>query len=236
MGRFFAASILALGAGAVHAQEFKGAEVSAEILGYTDDLDFGESNYRGSVEVGLLGAFGIQGDLAFNESRNIDLGSRTLTVHAIYDAFAFGTVGAFWSQDNLDSGGVDEDVTVYGLEGGRSWGGFGAEAYAAHVDDGEGAYLLGAQTRYDLAAAFSLTADGATLRADGDNFGRLAVGGEYRLGAGPALYAEVGRLGFDLAGEQEGATFVTLGARIGLGPQGGTTFGSRGLFDVVTGF
>lgn len=237
MGRIGLAALAVAAAGAAAAQDFRGAELSAEILGYTDDLGVGETNYRASVEMGVFGPLAVQADLSFNASRTVDLDSRTLTVHALYDAFAMASVAGFYSRDRITAGGVDGDVDVYGLEAGSSWGMAGGEAFVAQASGGDfDGTLLGFEGAYDIASAFSLTAQGAMLRSDEANLGRLAVGAEYRMGAGPALYAQVGRLGAESAGTSDGETFVTLGARIGLGPSGGTTFGSRSLFDVVSGF
>jgi hypothetical protein len=66
---------------------------------------------------------------------------------------------------------------------------------------------------------------------------RLAVGGAYRFGdGGPSLFGQIGRLSVVDGVDDSAETFVTLGAKLAIGPNQGTTFGSRGLFEVLSGF
>lgn len=224
-------------AGAATAQEFKGAEVSAEILGYTGDSDLGETTYRGSLEFGVFDAFGIQADLAFHDSRTVDLGARTATIHALYDAFDFATVGLFYSQDEVDAGSIDGSVSLYGLEAGRSFGVAGVEGYLGFVDaDGDDGQVAGVEGAYDVTQNISVIGSADILTGD-SKAARLAVGGAYQFGdGGPSVYGQIGRLSVDADGEDSSETFVTLGARLAIGPNQGTTFGSRGLFEILSGF
>ena len=224
-------------AGAATAQEFKGAEVSAEILSYTDDSDLGETTYRGSLEFGAFGAFGIQADLAFHDSRTVDLGARTTTIHALYDALDLATVGLFYSHDEVDAGGMDGSASLYGLEGGRSFGTARVEGYLGFVDgEGDDGQVAGVEGSYEVTSNISVTGSADFLFADTDAT-RLSIGGAYRFGDGaPSLFGQIGRLNVDNGVEDSAETFVTLGARLAIGPNRGTTFGSRGLFEILSGF
>jgi len=224
-------------AGAATAQEFKGAEVSAEILGYTDDSDVGETTYRGSLEFGVFDGFGIQADLAFHDSRTIDLGSRTTTIHAVYDALDLATVGLFYSHDEVDADSMDGSASLWGLEAGRSFGGMGGEAYFGFLDgEGDDGQVAGLEGTYDITTNISVTGSADFLFADTDAT-RLAVGGAYRFGDGaPSVFGQIGRLNIDDSTGNDAGTFVTLGAKLAIGPNQGTTFGSRGLFEILSGF
>jgi hypothetical protein len=224
-------------AGTATAQEFKGAEVSAEILGYTEDSDLGETTYRGSLEFGVFDAFGIQADLAFHDSRTVDLGARTATIHAVYDALAFATVGLFYSNDEVDAGGIDGSASLYGFEAGRSFGTAGGEAYFGFLDsEGDDGQVVGVEGTYDVTRNISVTGSADFLFADTDAT-RLAVGGAYRFGdGGPSVFGNIGRLSVDDGAGDDSQTFVTLGAKLAIGPNQGTTFGSRGLFEILSGF
>lgn len=219
-------------AGPATAQEFMGAELSAELLTFSEGDDTTSTNYRGSVEVGAFGGFGVQADLSFYDFEDVDT-VRSATVHALYDAFEFATLGAFYSRDSVD----DSSTDLFGVEAGRSFGPAGVEGYVGFGDtDGEGFTLFGFDGAVDVTPSISVTASGATLDLEGGGITRLSIGGEYRFGAtGPAVYAELGRLG---AGDDEGDStgFVGLGARLALGPNQGTTFESRGLFEVLGSF
>ncbi len=224
-------------AGAATAQDFKGAEVSAEILGYTDDSDLGETTYRGSLEFGIFDGFGIQADLAFHDSRTVDLGARTTTIHAIYDALDVATVGLFYSHDEVDAEGIDGSANLYGIEAGRSFGAGGGEAYFGFVDgEGDDGQVAGVEGTYDVTQNIAVTGSADFLFAD-TNATRLSIGGAYSFGdGGPSLFGQIGRLNVDDGVEDSGENFVTLGARLAIGPNQGTTFGSRGLFEILSGF
>jgi len=60
-----------LWAGAATAQGFKGAELSAEILAFTEDTDLGETTYEGSVEFGVFGGFSVAADLSYHGFRSL---------------------------------------------------------------------------------------------------------------------------------------------------------------------
>ncbi len=228
---------VALFAGAAAAQDFRGAELSVEALAFDGDDSETFSNYRGAAEVGIPGGFGIAADLSFFNFGDDEDGIRNLTVHGLTEALPLATWGLFYARDSAD----DSSSDTFGVEAGRNLGGLGIEAYLGFGDeDDEEFRLAGFDGTFDLGSAFAVTGSGALLDTDGGNVGRLSVGGEFRFagGRGPALYAEVGRIGAaDAAlGVEDGSTFVGVGARIAIGANRGTTFGSRGLGEVVGGF
>jgi predicted porin len=138
---------------------------------------------------------------------------------------------------------------MFGLEAGRSFGLAGVEVFlgAGEEDvDTVGTFEFagfGLEGAYDITPAVSLTGSLSGVAFEDVTLTRIAIGGEYRFNdRGPAIYAEVGRLtatadeeGED-EGESSGTNYVGLGARIAIGPNGGTTFDSRGLSELLTGF
>jgi hypothetical protein len=174
-------------------------------------------------------------DLSFYDFEDGD-GIRNVTLHALYDAFSFGTVGGFYARDSADG---FESVNIVGVEGGTSFGAGGVEGYLGFGDDeGEGFTIFGFDGAFDVTPSISVTASGAAVDVEGGGASRLSIGGEYRFGeTGPAVYAEVGRLrvgdGTDL-GESTG--FIGFGGRIAIGPNQGTTFESRGITELVGSF
>jgi hypothetical protein len=220
--------------GIASAQEFKGAEVSAEVLSYTDDGDIAQTTYRGSLEFGVFGGFGVAADLSFYNFGD-DESERNVTLHVLYDALAMATVGGFYSNEGYEDGSIDS----FGIEAGRSMGAAGVEGYLGFADDEESSYrFLGLDAAYDISPNISLTGGFSVI--DGDEVGssRLSIGGEYRFGDGPAVYAQVGRFNLDFDGtpEDESETFIGVGARIAVGPNRGTTFDARGLTETLSGF
>lgn len=214
------------------AQEFRGAELSAEVLGFSeDDGPINQTTYRGSLEGGI-GPFGVAADLSFYALDGDDV--RGLTLHVIYDGLDVATLGAFYARETIDGEAAD----TIGLEAARSFGALDAQGYVAFSeDDAVDVRLFGLDGRVDLSSSLSLTGQADLLDGDGGAFSRVAVGGEYRLASGPAFYAEVGRLGSsdDDLGDSSN-TFFGIGARIAIGPRGGTTFDPRGAVETLSGF
>lgn len=231
--RFGAAVLAGLAlAGAAQAQEFRGAEIQAEILAFTDDSALGETSYRGSAEFGVFGGIGGQVDLGFNNSRTVDLGARNLALHGTYDVMGLGTAGLFYARDSDSPAALGgREVTSVGLEGSTALG-FVTIDGALGTYDGEGVdgALGTVQARYEIGSALAITGRAGFLGGDVEA-GRLGIGGEYQLGGGPTLYGEIGRAGV----EGDSDTYLTLGARLAIGPNGGTSFGERGIFSVLTG-
>jgi hypothetical protein len=221
--------------GSATAQEFKGAEVSAELLTFSEGDDIVANNYRGSVEFGVMGTFGVAADLSFYDFEDGD-GVRNVTLHAMYDAFAFGTVGGFYARDTAEDA---DAVNIFGVEGGTSFGAAGVEGYLGFgEDEDENFTIFGFDGAFDVTPGISVTASGAALDVDGGGLSRLSIGGEYRFGdAGPAVYAEVGRVRVgDDTGLGASTGFIGIGGRIAIGPNQGTTFESRGLTEVLGSF
>ena len=220
--------------GVASAQEFRGAEVSAEVLSYTDEGDIAQTTYRGSLEFGVFGGFGIAADLSFYNFGDDDK-VRDGTLHFLYDAMAVATVGGFYSHESYDDGSTDS----FGFEAERNMGSAGIEGYLGFADDqGTDYRFAGIDASYEVTPNISVLGSAALI--DGNEVGssRLSIGGEYRFGDGPAVYAQVGRINidFDGAAEDSNETFVGVGARIAVGPNRGTTFESRGLSEALSGF
>ena len=236
MNKLFGAAVLAAlaAAGAASAQEFKGAELSAEILMFDEGDDAMSNNYQGSLEFGVYGPFGAAADLSFYDFENGD-GASNFTLHGIYDGFSMGTVGLFYARESVDGDNAD----LYGIEAGSTYGSFNGEAYLGFgSDEVEDFVAYGFDGSYDVTNSISVLASGGGVDLENGGISRLSVGGEYRFGdTGPALYAEIGRLGVDDGGGSEGSsTFLGLGARIAIGPNRGTTFESRGALELLGSF
>ncbi|MBP1804270.1 hypothetical protein [Rubellimicrobium aerolatum] len=220
------AALLALVPGLAAAQGFSGAEISAELLAFGDGLDLGEKEYRGALEFEVWGGFGAAADLSYHNSSGIGLGGHNATLHGFYDRLGLATVGGYIARDTKD----ESDIGLYGVEaatelmGGSVQGALGG--YGG--DDGEGA-MLSVAGRYGFG---NFAATGFAGGVSGDVEGsRLALGGEYQLGMGPTLYAELGRRSED----DDPKTYVAVGARLAIGPKAGTTFDSRSLFEILPG-
>lgn len=208
------------------AQGFVGAELSGSMMAYSSDTDLGETTYNGGLEFGIVPGLSVAADFAYHGFRGLDGNSSTLTVHGLYDLTPTATVGLFYGQDRRDAG----DSDLYGIEGATTLSGIQVEGYLGQFDGdiGQGT-LLGVNGAFAFTDAISATASAGIVNGD-ENWKRLSIGGEYQFGNGPTVFAEVGKYDGDVDGEN----FISIGARIELGQ--GTTFGPRGITEILPGF
>jgi hypothetical protein len=230
MTRISLASLaLALMASQGAAQGFLGAELSGEFGIQTEDSDLSRTIYGGGVEFGItpqiaIGATFTDYGFSLTEDRE-----QTLTLHGSYRLASGITAGLFYGTGTLG----DDDVTTLGVEGATSLSGIGIEAYVGQVDvEGETGTILGAEATYALGQAFSLQGSFDRVATD-EAISRIAIGGAYRFQGGPQIFAEIGQFGGDV---DDASPYVSVGARIGLGPNGGVTFGDRSLLNISSGF
>lgn len=222
LGAGLAALLLA---GPVSAQGFAGAEISAETLAWSGDGDLGRTTYGGRAAFDLWAGVGIGADLSFHGFGPGEDG-RSLTLHASYAWTDDLTFGGFVARDEAG----DLSTMAYGAEAATALMGARVEGALGKWDGdpGQGALIL-ADASYPLGG---LAVTGFAGAVTGDlEASRIAVGGEYRLGLGPTLYAEVGKL----SSGGEAQAYLGLGARIALG-RDGVLMRSRGLLEVTQGF
>lgn len=208
------------------AQGFDGAYISAETLGYSSDSNFGQTTYSGGAQVSFGPGIAISGDFTTYGFKATGGDATSFTAHGSYAINPITAVGLFYGGDSFDGDGT----TFYGAEGQTSFAGATIEAFLgqAEGDVAEGAmYGLSGQFVF---GAIGISADLARLD-DAIATERLSLAGEWHMGLGPMLYAEWGTV--------SGATnedYIALGVRIGIGPNGGTTFGPRSVFEIAPGF
>jgi hypothetical protein len=198
--------------------------------------------YSGGAEVGFGPGFGVSADLTSYGFDFLPGDARSAAVHAFYKVNQSTSIGAFYGYDSLgftlydpdtdDSLSFDLDGTFYGAEVQGSYAGATIEAFLGRsegdVSDGT---MSGLSGQY-LFGPFGITAEYLALDDESAGvFDRYSFGGEWTLGMGPTLYAEWGAVG-----GEEREEFFTLGARIGIGANRGTTFGPRSVFEISPGF
>jgi hypothetical protein len=183
--------------------------------------------------MGVYGGFGVAADLNFYDFGVDDDGLSNFTLHALYDAFE----SPRWapSTRRIPATTHGDDVRGRGRAQLRSRRHRGVPGLRGRR--GVDYRILGADGAFDIGRNFSLTGSTAFLSADEASVSRISVGGEYRFGdAGPALYAEVGRLNVDeeTTGFGERLDLPRPGARIAAA-EPGTTSRSRGVYEAVAG-
>lgn len=224
--RLTLSAIAALLPAVATAQGFDGAYISAETLGYSSDSDLGQITYSGGAQISFGPGIAVSGDFTSYGFRALGGDATSGTLHGSYLLNPITAVGAFYGFDSYDG----SDGSFYGAEGQTSFAGATVEAFLgrAEGDIAEGAfYGLSGQLVFGM---FGVSADYARLD-DTVATDRLSLAGEWHMGLGPTIYAEWGTV--------SGATdedYLALGVRIGIGPNGGTTFGPRSTFEIAPGF
>ena len=209
------------------AQGFSGAEISAEIGARTDDFDLGSTLYAGGAEFGFTPNIGIAAGFSNYGLRGLDGSGSGYSLHGLYRMGNGIALGLFLGRDTLQ----DTDYDFAGVEAATNLSGLSVEGYFGQYQGGGEGSFLGVEAAYLLQRGIEISGSFDTVAGDTERT-RLALGGAYRFGNGPQVFAELGTM--DDAGD--GGTFLTLGAKIGLGPNGGTTFGQRGLLQSLGGF
>ncbi|EYD72220.1 hypothetical protein [Limimaricola hongkongensis] len=236
--RAIMAAAFGLVAAGAQAQGFAGGVLSVETSAFFEEGDIGYTTYAGGLQFDIGAGFGVEADLASYGFSGFGSDGSNATLHAIFDigplmVLGDTSVGAFVGRDGYDDG----DSTIFGIEGKGELYGLRSEAYLARHDGDLGEITLaGLGARYDI--THDIYAMGDLGLADGGGEGELlraALGGGYRIDGGPRLWGELGRIEADDDAFTGDETYLAIGAEIGFGPNAGTTFGSRSLFDIVPG-
>lgn len=217
--------LLTLIPGLAAAQAFDGAYVSAEALAYSSDRDIGPLTYSGGAQISFGPSILASADLTFYGFKALDGDASSTTLHSAYWITPDTALGAFLGRDSY--GGADG--TFYGIEGRTSLAVAAVEGFLGQSDGGVTDGLM-----YGLSGQFSfagleMTAGYAGIDGD-DATDHLSLTGAWRLGPGPRLYAELGTLSGAVDDD-----YITLGIRLGIGQNGGTTFGPRSVFEIAPG-
>ncbi|GGH20157.1 hypothetical protein SAMN05444007_101346 [Cribrihabitans marinus] len=230
-------------AGAVAAGLLSTQVVAAELVG--GSLDIGYSQFTGDGDDLARYTFAGSGELAFNRqfSLQLDLGlynfdlidetARNITLHSNFHATDTTSLGLFLGRETLDS----NDLDFIGAEIGHEFNNGQIEGYAMRLDGaGSDGTQIGALVSGDLTEQVGLSARIDYM--DGDNaveVTRLALGADYKLGEGAAIYGEIGNAEFTSFGNSADEAFVGAGLRIDFGQGRGTTFRRRGFLDIIPG-
>ncbi len=221
-------ALLAGLAASAQAQGFEGAQITLETLGYSNDGDFGATSYEGGLQFGIYGNFGVEGDLAYYGNSVFGVDGRNATGHLIYGINPISNAGLFFAQDSSDG----TQVALYGIEGMAAFGGTQIEGYLGAVQgDLSDGSIFGADGYVTLGRAISLTASYDLVDLDG-SYNRFGLGAQYQMGLGPLLYVEAG----NISGNATDDNFLALGVTLAIGPNQGTTFQPRSVFNVLQGF
>lgn len=212
------------------AQGFSGAELGLEYTVAPDDDDLGGVRYYGSAEFDV--AYGVS--LAFDASAydfTVGLSDvSNITAHVIYNIDNATAAGLFFGRDSAN----DQDGNTFGVEVAYDFGLGTVDGYLGRYndDDLDDVSIYGAAATYDLQNGFAIAANFDGLSVDDRSRSQFEVGGFYQLVQGPRFGATIGRANLDDGFADVSEMFFGVQASIAIGPNGGTTFGRRGIFEI----
>lgn len=227
-------ALVAVGATTSVAQGFTGAELGLEYQSF-NDFDETTTAYFGGAEFSIVPQFAVAADLSFYSNSASDDDANNFTLHAIYK---FGGprsgVGLFIGQDSIDEG----DLDVLGVEAAFDFGQGHAEGFfgsAEPENDDADITFIGAEFEYDLGNNVGVVGgfDRFDLDVASEEFTitTIEIGGSYMVADMVSIFAKLGSIeldGGDLGSEDD--TYISIGAEIGFGPDGGLTFSPRSIF------
>lgn len=229
------ASLLAVPASAF---ELTAGSVGLEKSQLTDsgNRSFDKGSLKGQVEMQVAPQFSVQGDLSIADLGATDDTGTSLGLHAIYQHSDTTSFGGYVGFDNARFNGLGhnaEDAAFYGVEVANQMGQLKTEVYVGGINDSvmDGTQM-GLNGRYELNETTGIGARFDTLNLDGPNASRLGVTGDLRLGQTGTLYGEVGRAKIAAVGNEN---YVSIGAKVNFGSKPSTTFGQRGILDMIPG-
>lgn len=209
--------------------EFLGGVAGVSHSLFVSETDMAKSSAGVRLEWGFGQRLSTQLDASYTGLHALDDNALNLTGHIGWD-MGIGTAGLFYGWDKMAS-----TRDFYGAEYAGRVAAADLEGYLARVD-GEGT-MFGLSARVPVNARLGLGGSLDYMNADGMADGtRIGVAGDYALGLATRLSGEIGHFsGDDNDGNSMNEAYVRLGVDFLFGAQGGTTFGSRSLFNFAPG-
>lgn len=231
MKHFAVAGALALAVGTpAFAVEFTGGTVS---LGYSQLLDnssLARTGLSGQAEMAITPEFSVQGDLGV--SKFLDLGEteHDATLHGIWHNGS-ADLGVFYGVEKLD-----ESRDFYGFELAQKTNSWSAELYLGRGEnaDWDGG-IAGISGQAWLTPVFGMGLSYDAVNIDGIDAKKVAVTADYKITPQMSLGAELGTFDSDLDEAEGTEGFVGVNATLHFGANGDTTFGRRGVLNIIPG-
>lgn len=221
---------------AAQAVELTGGAIELSYSAFMDETDLDKVSISGSLEVAFNRNISAQLDLGNDSFGTTDLSIGSVGLHGIYHVSDVTSLGAYYTRDNFDIGGADNDVDLYGVEIGHEIGQNSLEAYLGRNDtNGSDGTMVGISGTYALANGFSLTGSLDYLDVEGADLENVAVRLDRDVAENINLFVEVGSSKASAFGVSDSEPFIGIGGRISFGADRGATFGRRSLGDLLPG-
>jgi hypothetical protein len=224
-------AVALMAASTAAALEFIGGNVKLGYSGLTKDMDYSRAGLTGQAEFGIAPSFSLQTDVGVSKFFEAGETEHNLTLHGIWhDGVA--DLGVFYGAERVSG----DTKNFYGFEVGQQTELFDVELYVGRGENfGWDGIMGGVSGRYALTPQFGL---GLSYdRADIENLdlSRVAVQADYAVTSDITVGAELGSFRADLDDSWGRETFVGVNAKMSFGAAQGTSFGRRGVLNIIPG-
>ena len=219
------ALLLAVATPAV-ALDFAGGTFGLDYTTYPDIEEITATGFSSDIEFAITPQFSAALSMStttYDIDGPFELSSSSTFAHGIYHINDAVKVGAFWGNESVFYYSSD----TYGLEAAYDNGSFNAGGYVgAGQFVEEDVTLYGLNGGYLFGAGFGINADVDIVDMDINDYTMTtsSVGVEYSFGNGAAISLDVGQFKVENEFFTDEEDFVTLGASYSFGPNGGVSF------------
>lgn len=225
-----AIALAMLGAPAM-AFEFVGGSAKLGYSGFTDDMDYSKASLDGQVEFGVTPVFGLQADVGVSKFFEVGETAHDLTLHGIFHNGPTA-MGVFYGVERI----AGDNKDFYGFEIGQDTGAFDVELYLGNGENFDFDGMIGGLSgRYAVNPDFGVGLAYDRADINGLDASKIALKTDFAMQPNVTLGAEIGSFDAEAQGVQGRETYVGVNATMTFGPQQGTTFGKRGILNVIPG-
>ena len=227
-----ALSALALAPQIAGAFEITGANIGLNYSTFAEHgmRDTNKASLNGSLEAGFGPNFSIQTDIGAHQFGILDDSGQNFALHGIYHMSNGASVGAFAGRDWL----AGQNLDLWGLEARNTFGMFDVEGNLTFIDGDNGrGNAVGLRSDYAFSNQLSLGGRFDYVDDGSETLTRVGALADFVPQDGMVISGEVGAA--DLPDDNV-EPYVGLGLKMTFGGNRGTTFGSRGLQDILPGY
>jgi hypothetical protein len=212
--------------------EITGASIGLNYSTFAEDgmRDTNKASLGGSLEAAITPSFSIQTDIASHHFGFLDDSGQSFAAHGIYHMSNGAAIGGFAGRDWMAGNNID----LWGVEARNSFGMIDVEGNLTFLDSDSGrGNSVGLRGDYALSDQFSFGGRFDYVDDGSETLTRVGAIADFAPQNGMVLTGEIGAA--DLPNDNV-EPYVGLGVKMTFGGNRGTTFGSRGLQDLLPGY
>lgn len=213
------------------ALDFVGGNVTLGYSGLSHDMDYSRAGVTGQAEFGITPTFSLQTDVGVSKFFEAGETEHNLTLHGIWND-GVANLGVFYGAERVS----DDTKNFYGFEIGQQTDLLDVELYIGRGENfGWDGMMGGVSGHYSLTPEFGLGLSYDRASIEDLDLSRVALKADYAVRPDITVGAEIGSFSADLDDSWGRETFVGLNAKMSFGASQGTSFGRRGVLNIIPG-